>query len=127
MRGIGKRFGSGLTALEAIDLAMLKDDPFLLFPREVAPTVYDTVVNACRKAGFEPFIGQVAPHFTSIVNLVAAELGVSMVPASMMQVRVMGIVYRRIAGQWPTTRLALAYRRGETSLVARNFITHAVS
>ena len=113
--------------LEEIDLAMLKDDPFLLFPREVAPTVYDTVVDACRKAGFEPLIGQVAPHFTSIVNLVAAELGVSIVPASMMQVRVTGIVYRRIAGQSPTTRLALAYRRGETSPVVRNFIARASS
>jgi len=113
--------------LQEVDLAMLKDDPFLLFPREVAPTVYDTVVDACRKAGFEPIIGQVAPHFTSIVNLVAAELGVSIVPASMMQVRVTGIVYRQIAGQSPTTRLALAYRRGETSPVVRNFIARAGS
>ena len=114
-------------ALEEIDLAMLKDDPFLLFPRDVAPTVYDTVVDACRKAGFEPIIGQVAPHFTSIVNLVAAELGVSIVPASMMQVRVTGVAYQRIAGQSPTTRLALAYRRGETSPVVRNFIARAGS
>jgi DNA-binding transcriptional LysR family regulator len=113
--------------LQEIDLAMLKDDPFLLFPREVAPTVYDTVVDACRKAGFEPIIGQVAPHFTSIVNLVAAELGVSIVPASMMQVRVTGIVYRQIAGQSPMTRLALACRRGETSPVVRNFIARAGS
>ena len=112
---------------QKIDLAMLKYDPFLLFPREVAPTIYDTVVDACRKAGFEPIIGQVAPHFTSIVNLVAAELGVSIVPASMMQVRVTGIAYRRIAGQSPTTRLALAYRRGETSPVVRNFIARAGS
>jgi DNA-binding transcriptional LysR family regulator len=113
--------------LEKIDLAMLKDDPFLLFPREIGPTVYDTVVDACRKSGFEPVIGQVAPHFASIVNLVAAELGVAIVPASMMQVRVTGIVYRQISGQAPTTRLALAYRRGETSPVVRNFITRAVS
>ena len=114
-------------AHEEIDLAMLKDDPFLLFPREIAPMVYDTVVDACRKAGFEPIVGQVAPHFSSIVNLVAAELGVSIVPASMTQVRVTGIAYRRIAGQSPTTRLALAFRRGETSPVVRNFIARAGS
>jgi DNA-binding transcriptional LysR family regulator len=112
---------------QEIDLALLKDDPFLLFPREIAPMIYDTVVDACRKAGFEPIVGQVAPHFTSIVNLVAAELGVSIVPASMMQVRVTGIAYRPIAGQSPTTRLALACRRGETSPVVRNFIARAVS
>ena len=114
-------------AFESIDLALLKDDPFLLFPREIAPTLYDIVVSACRKAGFEPIIGQLVPHMASIVNLVAAELGVSIVPASMMQVRVTGIAYRRIAGQTPTTRLALAFRRGETSPVVRNFIARAVS
>ena len=44
----------------------------------------------------------------------------------MMQVRVTGI-YRQIAGQSPTTRLALAYRRGEMSPVVRNFIARAGS
>jgi DNA-binding transcriptional LysR family regulator len=114
-------------ALKRVDLAMLEHDPFLLFPREVAPTIYDTIVDACRKAGFEPDISQLAPHFSTIVNLVAAELGVSIVPASMMQMRVAGIAYRSIAGQSPTTQLALAYRRGETSPVVRNFIARAGS
>ena len=36
-------------AFEQVNLALLKDDPFLLFPREIAPTLYDTVVDACRK------------------------------------------------------------------------------
>ena len=114
-------------ALKKVHLAILKDEPFLLFPREIAPTVYDTVVDACRKAGFEPVISQFAPHYSTIVNLVAAGLGVSTVPASMMQVRVTGVAYRPIAGQSPTTRLALAFRRGETSPVVRNFIARAVS
>src|ERR1700729_4414008 len=114
-------------ALEKIDLARLENDPFLLFSRELAPGLYDTVVNACRKAGFEPIIGQVVPHMTAILNLVAAELGVSIVPASMMQVRVTGIAYRQIARQSPTTWLALAYRRGETSPIVRNFVARAVS
>ena len=114
-------------AREEIDLAILKDDPFLLFPREIGPTLYDTIVEACRNAGFEPKISQLAPQLASIVNLVAAELGVTIVPASMMQVRVMGVAYRQITGQSPTAQLALAYRRGETSPVVRNFIARAVS
>jgi DNA-binding transcriptional LysR family regulator len=93
----------------------------LLFPRAVGPTLYDTVIGACRQAGFEPTIGQLATQIASVVNLVAAELGVSMVPASMGQVRVTGVVYRPIAGQSPTARLALVHRRGETSPVVRNF------
>jgi DNA-binding transcriptional LysR family regulator len=114
-------------AHQEIDLALLKDDPFVLFPREIGPTLYDTVTGACRQAGFEPTIGQLAPQIASVVNLVAAELGVSVVPASMSQVRVNGVAYRQIAGQSPTARLALAHRRGETSPVVRNFTARAVS
>jgi DNA-binding transcriptional LysR family regulator len=110
-----------------IDLPTLKDEPFVLFPRAVGPTLYDTIVGACRQAGFDPTIGQLAPQIASIVNLVAAELGVSIVPASMRQLHVTGVAYRPIAGQSPTARLALAYRRGETSPVVRNFIASAVS
>jgi hypothetical protein len=53
-------------------------------------------------------------------------LGVSIFPASMTQVRLKGVAYLQIAGQVPTARLALAYRRGEVSPVVRKFITRAV-
>ena len=45
----------------------------------------------------------------------------------MMQVRVMGVAYRPIAGEAPTARIALAHRRGETSPVVRNFIARVVT
>jgi DNA-binding transcriptional LysR family regulator len=112
-------------AQQEVELAILKDDPFLLFPRAVGPTLYDAIIGACREAGFEPKIGQLAPQIASNIIFVAAELGVSIVPASMSQLQVSGVTYRPIAGQAPTARLALAYRRGETSAVVRNFIARA--
>ena len=112
-------------AQQEVELAILKDDPFLLFPRSIGPTLYDGIMGACREAGFEPKIGQLAPQIASIINFVAAELGVSIVPASMSQLQVSGVTYRPIAGQAPTARLALAYRRGETSAIVRNFIARA--
>jgi DNA-binding transcriptional LysR family regulator len=114
-------------AQQEVDLATLKEDPFLLFPRQIGPTLYDTIIGACREAGFEPVIGQLAPQIASVVILVAAELGVSVVPASISQLRVTGVAYRQIAGQTPTARLALAHRRGETSAVVRNFVARAVA
>jgi DNA-binding transcriptional LysR family regulator len=105
----------------------LKSEPFLLFPRAVSPTLYDSVIGACRRSGFDPEIGQVAPHMASIITLVAADLGVSIVPASMSQLVVAGVVYRPIAGEAPTTRLALAQRRGETSPIVRNFVARATA
>lgn len=110
-----------------VDLASLKDDSFVLFARQLGSGLYDAIVNACRRAGFEPVTGQFAPQITSVVDLVAAELGVSIVPASMSQLRVGGVAYRQIAGKAPTARLALAHRRGETSPIVGNFVARAVS
>lgn len=110
-----------------IELAMLKNELLLLYPRAVGPAAYDTVIAACRAAGFEPEFGQSAPQIASLVTLVAAGLGVSIVPASMSQLAVAGVVYRELAGAAPLARLALATRRGDTSRVVQNFVAEAVS
>ena len=110
-----------------VDLANFANDPFILFPRAIGPSLYDTIIDACRKSGFDPHVEQFAPQISSIVNLVAAELGVSIVPASMGQLHVAGVVFREIKGQAPTARLALAYRKGNTSHLVRNFMAVAPS
>ena len=107
---------------ETINLAALANDPFILTPREVGPTHFDTVMNACQQAGFTARLGQSAPQFGSVINLVAAELGVSLVPTSMQQLQARGVVYRPIAGSAPVAWLSLAYRRDARSTVTDNFI-----
>jgi DNA-binding transcriptional LysR family regulator len=112
---------------EEVHLARLRSDPFILTPRSVGSTLFDTVIAACRKAGFEPVLGQTAPQIGSVINFVAAELGVSLVPASMRAVKVPGVVYREVSGAAPVARLSLATRRGDTSPVLRNFVARAVA
>jgi DNA-binding transcriptional LysR family regulator len=115
------------TAQQEVDLASLSEDTFLLVPRPIGSTFNDSIIGACRKAGFEPVISQIAPQISPVVALVAAELGVAIVPASMSQLQVAGVAYRAIAGDAPTDALALAHRRGETSVIVRNFVTQAVA
>ncbi len=119
--------GHAMVGEDKIDLAQLAKDPFILFPRSVGPTLYDTIIGACRRSGFEPRVDQFAPQISSIVNLVAAELGVSIVPASMSQLHIAGVAFREIKGQTPTARIALAYRKGNTSNLVRNFMAVALS
>jgi DNA-binding transcriptional LysR family regulator len=108
-----------------VDLRQLRDEPLILTPRGVWQTLFDTVIATCREAGFEPAAGQPAPNMGSIVNLVAAGLGYSLVPASLRQVQVTGAVYREIEGLTPVAKLALASRRGDTSDIVRNFMARA--
>jgi DNA-binding transcriptional LysR family regulator len=109
-----------------VDLGLLRNDALILTPRGVGQTLFDSIISTCREAGFEPILGQSAPQLGSVVNLVAAELGFSLVPASTRQLQVTGVVYREIKGMHPVAKLALAYRRNETSTIVRNFIACAL-
>jgi DNA-binding transcriptional LysR family regulator len=75
--------------------------------------------------GFDPVVGQVVPLVTSALSLVSAEIGVSIVPASITQLQVKGVTYQPIHGLAPVARLALAVRRDSRQIVVQNFI-HAL-
>jgi DNA-binding transcriptional LysR family regulator len=114
--------GHRLAKKKRVPLAALAQEPFVLFPRAVGLSLYDEVVTACRNAGFEPVLSQEAPQISSVVNLVAAELGVSIVPAAISQVQIAGVCYLDIDGKLPRARLALATRNRESSVIVRNFV-----
>ncbi|MEI1247255.1 LysR family transcriptional regulator [Rhizobium aouanii] len=107
----------------SLPLAALADKPFILFPRLVGLSLYDDVVLACRKAGFELTVAQEAPQISSVVNLVAADLGVSIVPASISQIKLEGVAYRPIEGPPAVARLALAILKTHRSPVTENLIS----
>ncbi|EJJ30328.1 LysR family transcriptional regulator [Rhizobium sp. CF142] len=116
-----------LSEMRTLRLDALARESFVLFPREAGAGFFDDIMAACRRAGFEPQLGQSAPQITSIASLIAVGLGVSIVPADMTKINVPGVRYIAIAGEAPTARLALATRRDERSSIIRNFIAQAIA
>ncbi|NEI26842.1 LysR family transcriptional regulator [Rhizobium ruizarguesonis] len=112
-----------LARRSSVPLAALAEEPFILFPRLVGLSLYDDVVLACRRAGFELTVAQEAPQISSVVNLVAADLGVSIVPASISQIMLDGVAYRPIEGPPAVARLALAILKTHRSPVTENLIS----
>lgn len=110
-----------LAGRDTVELRELAGEPWVLFSRTLGPALHDEVVDACRRAGFEPRIEQIAPQITSIANLVAVELGVSIVPARMAEAAVPGVRYLPIKGVAPIARNALATRIDDRSIITRNF------
>ncbi|MFA5938464.1 MAG: LysR family transcriptional regulator [Sinimarinibacterium sp.] len=102
--------GHPLARRARIPLLALSIEPFVLFSRAVGAGLHDEIIIACRDAGFSPRVVQEASQVTSIVNLVAAGLGVSIVPASMQHVHTDGVSYRPIQRPVPKARLSLIYR-----------------
>lgn len=108
---------------KALALDALAAETFILYRRPLGPGLYDAIIAACQRAGFSPTIGQEAPRMLATLSLVAAGLGVTLVPASMRRLRVHGVSYRPLdeaAGL--VAPLNLAYRRGESSAAAQRFI-----
>lgn len=105
--------GHALAARARVPLLALSIEPFVLFSRVVGAGLHDEIVGACRAAGFSPRVVQEASQVTSIVNLVASGLGVSIVPASMQHMHTEGVTFRPIAAPVPKARLSLIWRRAD--------------
>jgi DNA-binding transcriptional LysR family regulator len=84
------------------------------------------VIAACERSGFHPRLGQEAPQLTSTLNLVAAELGISVVPKSLKHLRTNDIAYLRLKGEAPLASLGLASRVAERSAAVSNFLAIAL-
>ncbi|MET3712282.1 DNA-binding transcriptional LysR family regulator [Sphingomonas trueperi] len=111
----------------AVALATLRDDAFILTPRAIGPSLFDTAIGACEAAGFTPRLGQPAPQIASVLSLVAAAEGVSIVPASMRQLALEGVAYREIADLHPAVSLAIVHRSENHGTIVRNFMAVALA
>src|SRR6476619_8510873 len=101
----------------------LADDTFILYRRPTGAGLADVIIAACTEAGFSPHVGQEAPRIVSTLNLVAAGLGITIVPASLSRLPLEGVSYRPLKGR-PALRvpLNLACRDGERSAATLGFI-----
>jgi len=104
-----------------IRLADLAKERFILFHRQGAPGVFDTIVGACRSQGFSPQVENEPNSMQTILSLVEAEEGVAIVPASISNLRSNGVQFVRLV---PDLHLDLivAWSRGETSVILRTFL-----
>lgn len=118
--------GHRLASRKATALAGLSDEVFVFYHRDVRPGLTDAVIAACERSGFRPRVSQETPQLTSTLNLVAAGLGVSIVPESLKHLRTNDIVYLRLTGNAPQAALGLASRADGRSAAVDNFIAVAL-
>ena len=81
-----------------IPLQSLARETFIFVRRPGAPGLYADVIDACHRAGFTPTVGFEVGSMVTNVTLVAAGLGVSIVPGSMRDLHRASILYCRLKG-----------------------------
>lgn len=108
-----------------IELQELSRELFIMTPRKAGQIYYDTVINVCHNAGFSPNITQEVHELQTIISLVAARMGVALVPCSTQSLQIKGIVYHQLKNSVSTLKTALAWRNDETSPFVHMFIALA--
>jgi DNA-binding transcriptional LysR family regulator len=114
--------GHPLAAKPAIAIKELEDLPFVMYPPDAGTGIYPQIYELCRAAGFVPKIGQTAGEASTIIGLVAAGSGVTLLPASFDRIRMDGVCYRPIIDKAATTMLLLAQREGEHAPLVDAFV-----
>ena len=79
-----------------VPLASLAHDPWVLFPRAIAPRLHEQVIRLCRQAGFTPNVVQESREVYTTVGLVGAGVGVTIVPETVRRMSRQGVVYKTI-------------------------------
>jgi len=105
-----------------IPLTALAGEPWIWFARPFDPMTYDYMMRLFEQAGFRPTVTQEVNQAQLFIDLVAAGMGVSLVPASAARPEGDGVVYLPIAEPAPTVEFDIVWRRDDTSPLVRAFI-----
>ncbi|MBE9159880.1 LysR family transcriptional regulator [Nodosilinea sp. LEGE 06152] len=111
-----------LSAQTQVSLSTLADELFVLFPAKMGPVFYEQIIDTCQQAGFRPKVAQEAIQMETIVGLVAAGLGIAIVPASLQNFHRGGVIYRTLKEEIPNTGLYLTWRRHDSLPVVKTFL-----
>lgn len=113
---------SPLLALPEIRLSEIMGETFVLYPRQPRPGYADHVLEACRLNGGPPRDLAFAQDHQAALSLVAAGVGLALVPASVSRSRQHGVAWRPYVGVNPGTALSLNLRLDNHAVHVRNFI-----
>lgn len=91
--------------------ADLAQQPFVFFSRDVGTALYDELLTLLANAGIAPYITQEVGEAMTIIGLVAAGLGISILPASFGRVKIDGVTYLPLAEPEATTEVWLVHHR----------------
>lgn len=105
-----------------IHLLDLEAYDFVLYRRLAGQDLFDNILALCYQAGFSPNIVQEAPRLTSSLNLIAAGIGLSIVPEAIHDFWNKHIVYKRLKADTPCIAPIYAVFKHNTEHVRLNHI-----
>jgi len=92
-------------------------EPFIIIARSRSASFYDHALSVCAAAGFTPRIVQEAHELFTVLSLVGAGLGVSLVPRSAALMQLPGVRFQELKLPEAAWNIGIAWRRDAGSVV----------
>jgi DNA-binding transcriptional LysR family regulator len=107
-----------LAKRKRVDLKAFAGDDFILPLRHMSPIFYDSILVACRAAGLTPTIPPHQPrNLLTILSLVSAGAGVSVVPSTLAASGFPGVTFLRLMGKPPVAEVSAVWKPTNASPV----------
>jgi DNA-binding transcriptional LysR family regulator len=104
-----------------VDLRDLAHEPFILSSRETSPAVFDKVIELCSEAGFSPRIASISTVWASVVLLVQAGEGVSLLPVNQQQYRTRDLAFCPLKAKNAFVEFVMVWSPKRDSNLIRSF------
>jgi len=99
-----------------VSLRSLRDEPFVLIARSTSETFQNHALNLCLAAGFAANVVQEAKELFTVLNLVRAGLGVSLVAATARRMRVPGVRFYPVKSGSANWTIGMIWRKDRRDL-----------
>jgi DNA-binding transcriptional LysR family regulator len=106
-----------------LPLTALARESLILPAPDLVPVFHDIVLRVCREAGFVPDAPHEADCLPMVLGMVAAGIGVALVPASARKIRPRGIAFVSLRPSPPLLETAIAWRGDNPSPLLQEFVT----
>ncbi len=107
-----------LARKKTLSVKTLVNAPFIIPP---SGALHDLIIESCRNAGFEPRVIQEAAELQTILGLVSAGLGISLVPSSSRRVQMPNVIYKPLVNS-PMAETVLVWKADSQSPLLLSFV-----
>tara|TARA_R110002020_G_scaffold15555_28_gene55372 strand:+ start:13905 stop:14798 length:894 start_codon:yes stop_codon:yes gene_type:complete len=112
-----------LSTRASVPLSAVASETFIFFTQERSPLLYQTINAMCQEAGFAPRVEQHATQIHTMLGLVAAGLGIAIVPEVARKLKLPNVTFCEIGDDSRTVDVALGWRITDDSPAVSAFVS----
>jgi DNA-binding transcriptional LysR family regulator len=115
--------GHRLAGRSEIRFGRLRNERWILPPRDANPVLYDELISCCHQAGFTPDVISEMTQRPRVVAQVACGIGIATLVKTMAHLCIGGTTFHRLIRPTPMLECYLVYRKNPSSPLLKSFIS----